>query len=445
MISKQADMRCWVSTLIAVGLVAAGFTADVFGAATYGYTSQFEASEGYTPVGSVPGIPWSTAGTGVKVSSTAAAQGSQSCSIEDDSTLTLGDITDARKNVWVKMFVKPALYDDDSGGPAMDGDTTTSAALYVNKDRELYAYVDKGSGNGWLYVATLDSSAWYGFQVHLDYNTGYYDVYRVYGTDQTAVMDNLTSGASSHLKMATTKRTSLQSFSVKSGDLAYVDGVSVIGGGMTVAAGTATSPTVENPATITITSGSELGALVKYFGTVGSKLQGEAGDMLGQGVGVEGKIYVWNVTKQQYAIYEWGGSSWTELGSVGPAPAALVLTPLMGLWISPATGMTYPKAVVGVGAMAASGSIDVVGGGNWNFVQWPKATALTFVNGVPGGLGFEPASGDYLFIPRSNDSPIKLRWTGSLWKWYNTAYSGSLAQGKGFWILRAGGSTTFAP
>jgi hypothetical protein len=107
--------------------------------------------------------------------------------------------------------------------------------------------------------------------------------------------------------------------------------------------------------------------------------------------------------------------------------------------------MTYPKAVVGVGAMAASGSIDVVGGGNWNFVQWPKATALTFVNGVPGGLGFEPASGDYLFIPRSNDSPIKLRWTGSLWKWYNTAYSGSLAQGKGFWILRAGGSTTFAP
>jgi len=431
MISTRARIRGWLGGLIAVGVATCASAA----VSTLPFTDGFETNVVDDPPSDAY---WTTNGEGsVKVSATAPStpEGNNTCMVYGD-TLTLHSSYASRSNVWLKFFALPAAYDDETNRPSVDA---ASAAIYLSTSGVLYAYADTNGGDGWTSVTSDLSTAatqWHGFNVHLDYVNTNYDIYYLSGSTVTGNMSLLTP---TPLKMSSTHSNRLNQFSIQSGATTYVDAVAFVGGGIPVVTGQSSSPNVVAPATITIASESDAAALVDYFGILGSKLEAEAGDMLGQALGDTGQISIWDpATGFNRYTYHTAAGFWEHTTGTRPDADGLLLSNLVGLWVK--SGATGVRPVTGVGALGPVGSMALTPG-KWNFVQWPHS-AVNFVSGVlqGGSLGLSTlTNGAYICVPGPGSSGDYDRIVYKDAKWYlgGSLYNGTVSKGQGFWYLPA--------
>jgi hypothetical protein len=363
--------------------------------------------------------------------------------------LSLSSTVGTATNVWIRLFCKPTAYDDSAGQPTA---SDCSAAFYLSTGGVLYAYADtngaSAGGDGWTNVATgVSTTDWLGFSVHLDYDAQLWDLYYTAGST-AAPMTRLNAMP---MPMSNQQSNRFWQATISSGGTTYVDAVTIVKGYIELAENTPSPTNVQAVASLTLNRGAAARTIARYFGSSGSGLAQEIGDLLNRALNVNDTISIWFPDmglNGEWGEYRNDGNGWTRMGLTGPTWDQVRLTRTTGIWIdSSATGQTNAVGVAPYDIVAPSNAVvHGSGTGNgWNYFQWPYG--IRQVNDTNKGLGFTPGAGDLLFVYRTADqSYVRLWWkAGTGWMMGGSKSTAEqVEEGIGLWYKRAGAGTTWA-
>ncbi len=377
-------------------------------------------------------------GDGVVATTTAQkVHGSQSALISN-AVVTLNVTADTYDNVWIRLYAKPAPYDDSEGSPTPAADV--AAAFYVNETGDLMAY----SNTTWIAVVSgLPTSGWIGLSAQVDYANNKWDLYYettgAYGTSLTRAntkpLDFNGAFIGDHMS----------SFAVDSGLLGYLDAMSLAPDpdSVAVAEDDANPNLAVDDLTLAVGT-SRLGGFARGFAA--QYLQdGEGGAITPLGnyllslMNDGDELYVQTASGALVVLTRGtngGGPYWAS--AEGGNPWDIEVGPASAVRISRQAGGTTTAAFRKYGDAVALPTDVTIFGDGWTGLAWPKEFAAAINN-----LGFNAANGDRIYI-FADSGPVILNFRDGIgWRQGASYSSYQFNPGQAFWYRRSAGGTVW--
>ncbi len=307
----------------------------------------------------------------------------------DQVTLTIDDPVLINSNVWCSMYTRVTTH---ATPPPIDHE---AAAFYIANDGKLYAIDDEG----WVYQnRSIDTNAWIGVAVHLDYNTRRWNLYvstngTSVGTSMIKVNSMPLAFNADYLKVGTYEELAKIEISGQT----YIDTFSTVRTAQAIVNGVPSPTNIASVNSIQFKLNDLLsGAALQFFGGTGY-LHTEFGVALGNLMVSGDKISVY-VSGSGWRIFEFNGATFDAQGVYTAADTPITMT--TGLRFNLVDEAVRESSFFVAYNTPATPSTTTINP-SWNLLAVPMTTNFSITAGLDNFGGFAPSPGDRITLRRN--------------------------------------------